>query len=144
MLGGGLADRFGRRQVIVPSMLMQSIGVGVLAMLGLVADSAWVPLLSLFFLAGVLTGGAHGFLYPALSALVVDEAPKDRRGRVVGMFSASVLIGNTVGAVLFGYIAHGLGYGPMLTLLATMLLAGFALSLRLRPGPRTHESPQLF
>jgi MFS family permease len=144
MVGGGLADRFGRRQVIVPAMLMQAIGAGFLAMLVLMADSAWFPLLSLFFLAGVLTGGAHGFLYPALSALVVDQTPQDRRGRVVGMFSASVLVGNTVGSVLFGYIAHGLGYGLMFTLLAMALLAGFALSLRLHPTPRSHESPPLF
>src|SRR3990172_9296796 len=126
MIGGGLADRFGRRQVIVPAMLMQTIGAGFLATLALLVDSPWFPLLSLFALAGVLTGGAHGFLYPALSALVVDQTPQDRRGRVVGMFSASVLIGNTVGSVLFGYLAHGLGYGLMFTLLAMALLVGFA------------------
>jgi len=144
MVGGGLADRCGRRQVIVPAMLMQSIGAGLLASLVLIAGSSQVSLLSFFFLAGVLTGGAHGFLYPALSALVVDETPEDRRGRVVGMFSAAVLIGNTVGSVLFGYIAQGLGYGLMFTLLAITLFAGFGLSLRLRPSARHYESPQLF
>jgi MFS family permease len=144
MVGGGLADRFGRRQVIIPAMLMQSTGGGLLAMLVLMTDSARFPLLSTFFLAGVLTGGAHGFLYPALSALVVDETPEDRRGRVVGMFSAAVLIGNTVGAVLFGYVAHRLGYSLMFTLLTIILFVGFGLSLRLHAAPRSHESQKVF
>lgn len=132
-LGGGLIDRLGRRQVIVPGMLLQVVGVGLLALFVFVARFVSLSPLSVFFVSGFLTGGAHGFLYPALSALLVDETPEARRGRAVGIFSSSVLTGNTVGAVLSGYIASGLGYGVMFTFLTAILFGGFLLSLRLKP-----------
>jgi MFS family permease len=114
-------------------MLMQVVGVSLLALFVFVGPLVSVSPLSVFFLSGFLTGGAHGFLYPALSALLVDETPEARRGRAVGIFSSCVLLGNTVGAVLSGYIASGLGYGVMFTFLTAVLLGGFVLSLRLKP-----------
>ena len=66
-----------------------------------------MPVLPFLFLAGLLAGAAHGFLYPALSALLVDVTAEARRASAVGIFSAVCLVGNAVGAVAFGYVAHG-------------------------------------
>jgi predicted MFS family arabinose efflux permease len=52
----------------------------------------------------------------------------------VGIFSSVMLIGNTAGAVAFGYVAHGLGYAPMWSALTVLLAAGSFLSVRLRVG----------
>src|SRR5439155_1088852 len=87
-----------------------------------------VPVL---FLAGLLAGGAHGFLYPGLAALVTDQTPAGRRGVVVGIFSSVFLTGQTAGALVFGYVTHSVGYAFMWTILTSLLFAGFALSLRL-------------
>jgi MFS family permease len=78
-----------------------------------------------------MAGGAHGFLYPGLAALVADQAAEARRGAVVGVFSGVFLVGNAGGAFVFGYVAHALGYGVMWGLVAALLLAGAGLSLRL-------------
>lgn len=129
ILGGRLIDTAGRRAVIVPSMFVQALAAALLAALGLLAGRpAPGPVLAA---AGLLAGGAHGFLYPALAALVADQAPAARRGAVVGLFSAVFLVGNAGGAFVFGYVAHALGYGLMWSLLAALLLGGGALSLRL-------------
>lgn len=133
-VGGGLIDRRDRRQVVVPGMLMQLLGVGLLAAPALVPRALPLPLLSLFFVSGLLTGGAHGVLYPALSALLVERTTEGRRGRTVGIFSSAILIGNTVGAVLCGYVASGFGYGPMFIFLTMIVCAGFGVSLRLKPS----------
>ncbi len=134
-VGGGLSDTLGRRAVIVPSMFVQATATGILAMLGLlVGPGATVPVLPFLFLAGLLAGGAHGFLYPALAALLMDETAEARRGSVVGIFSSVFLAGNALGSMAFGYVIHGFGYGVMWSALSLLLAAGFIASFRLRSG----------
>jgi len=129
---GGLIDSRGRCAVIVPSMLIQGLATGILAALGLqLARGHRLPVLPFLFLGGFLAGGAHGFLYPGLAALVTDATTPARRGAVVGVFSAAVLSGNALGAFVFGYLAARLGYGLMWTALSLILLMGFALSVKL-------------
>ena len=145
VLGGDLIDSRGRRAVIVPCMIVFAGAVCIFALLaGSVRPGVRVPVLPFIFLAGLLGGGAHGFLYPALSALLVDVTPEPRRASAVGIFSAVCLLGNAVGAVAFGYLALGAGYSPMWTALAVVLAGGIIASFRLAPGPgaaRVSESP---
>jgi MFS family permease len=134
---GGLIDTRGRRAVIVPSMLVQAFATAILAALGLLlAQGSAVPVLPFLFLGGLLAGGAHGFLYPGLAALVTDVTPRARRGTVIGVFSSVVLSGNALGAFACGYVAHGLGYGVMWAALALILVLGFFLSVRLEEVPQ--------
>jgi MFS family permease len=132
ILGGTLIDTHGRRAVIVPAMLVQAVSTAVLAALGvLVSRYAGMPIVPVLFLAGVLAGAAHGFLYPGLAALVTDGTPDTRRGAVVGTFSAVMLVGQSVGAFAFGYISYEVGYPIMWSLLTALLLVGLLVSLRL-------------
>lgn len=137
VFGGRLIDTHGRHAVIVPSMFVQAAATALLASIGLHAlrpAAPPLPVLSLLVFAGVMAGGSHGFLYPGLAALVTDEAPAERRGSVVGMFSAVFLVGNAGGAFAFGYVTHAVGYGFMWTILTALLLAGAGVSLRLAPA----------
>ena len=137
LAGGRLIDTRGRRAVIVPSMFVQAAATGLLALLGvLVTRSSAVPVLPGLFVAGLLSGGAHGFLYPGLAALVTDATPPERRASVVGVFSAMFLVGQTTGAFAFGYVANALGYGSMWAALTALLLLGGLVSLRLAAPPR--------
>jgi MFS family permease len=137
LAGGRLIDTRGRRAVIVPSMFVQAAATGLLALLGvLVTRSSATPVLPVLFLAGLLSGGAHGFLYPALAALVTDATPAERRAAVVGVFSAILLVGQAAGAFTFGYVANVLGYGSMWAALTALLLVGALVSLRLGPSAR--------
>ena len=132
IFGGRLIDTRGRRAVIVPSMFVQMLSTGLLAALGvLVSRHSATPVLPVLFVSGLLSGGAHGFLYPGLAALITDTAPDDRRASIVGVFSAVMLLGQTVGAFLFGHVAHTFGYGFMWWMLTMLLLMGSAFSMRL-------------
>jgi len=136
LAGGTLIDTRGRKAVIVPSMFVQAAAVGIFAAVAMsVGPSLAVPVLPFLFLAGMLAGAAHGFLYPALSALLMDVTPEPRRGSAVGIFSSVFLVGNALGAMVFGSVAHGLGYAFMWAVLAALLVAGSLWSLRMRPGP---------
>jgi MFS family permease len=132
VFGGRLIDTHGRRAVIVPSMFIQMSAPALLAFMGmLVGRQSTTPVVPVLFLAGLLSGGAHGFLYPGLAALVTDLARPARRATAVGVFSAMFLVGQAAGAFLFGWVAHALGYASMWTILASALLAGAALSMGL-------------
>jgi MFS family permease len=126
----GLADTAGRRAVIIPAMVLQAAGTVLLAGLGLLrgVGLAAGPFLAL---AGALAGAAHGFLYPALTALVVDLTPPERRGRVMGVFMAFILVGQAAGAAGFGHLAHAVGYGPMFAILSVLLAGACVLAFRL-------------
>ena len=140
--GGELIDTRGRRAVIIPSMAVQAGATCVLALVAIfVAPGSSAPVLPFLFLAGFMAGGAHGFLYPALSALLMDLTPERRRGSAVGTFSSVFLVGNALGSIAFGYVAHGLGYRIMWSALTVLLVGGFLASLRLRVGysPRRLE-----
>ena len=143
LFGGDLIDTRGRRAVIVPSMVVFAAAVCMLALLaGTVGPGVRIPVLPFVFLAGLISGGAHGFLYPALSALLVDVTSEARRASAVGIFSAATLVGNALGAVVFGYVTHSVGYAPMWTALAVLMGAGIALSMRLAGGPGPVRAPE--
>ena len=100
----------------------------------MIGSRATIPALPFLFLSGLLAGSAHGFLYPALAALLMDETAEARRGSVVGIFSSVFLAGTALGSMVFGYVIHGLGYGVMWTVLTVLLAAGFLASFRLQSG----------
>ncbi|MEK7385294.1 MAG: MFS transporter [candidate division NC10 bacterium] len=132
LFAGQLIDTRGRRAVIVPSMFIQTAATALLAALGfLVTRTSQTPVVPALFLAGLMSGCAHGFLYPGLAALVTDQTPETRRGVVVGIFSAVFLAGQTSGSFLFGYVTHAVGYAFMWSVLSALLLVGSALSLRM-------------
>jgi len=104
-------------------MFIQASSVAILAILAfLVRPHMAVAIVPFLILAGLLAGGGHGFLYPALSALLMDVTPERRRGGAVGIFSGVMLVGQTLGSMVFGYVAHAFGYAVMwgvVTLLLT-------------------------
>ena len=139
VVGGRLIDTAGRRAVIVPSMFVLAAASAVLAATGYAAShGVGIPALTLVIATGILCGGAHGFLYPALAALVADEAPLARRGAVIGIFSAIFLCGQAAGAFAFGGLAHALGYALAWTVLTGCVVIGSLVSLDLeRPAAAT-------
>ncbi|MBI4637313.1 MAG: MFS transporter [Candidatus Rokubacteria bacterium] len=143
VFAGRLVDTHGRRAVIVPSMFVQTAATGLLAALGLlVSRTSQTPVLPVLLLAGLLAGGAHGFLYPGLAALVADQTSRARRASVFGVFSAVFLVGSASGAFLSGVVTHALGYGPMWSLLTALLLGGALVSVRLEVAPPPASEPR--
>lgn len=137
IVGGRLIDTAGRRAVIIPSMFVLASAPAVLAATGVAAERhLGIPVLPVVVLTGLLSGVAHGFLYPALAALVADDAPPARRGAVIGVFSAIFLAGQAGGAFVFGAFAHAFGYPLMWLVLAVGIAIGGVVSVGLaRPSP---------
>jgi MFS family permease len=123
LCGGRLADRLERRQVILPALIGLSAGVFLFSCL----HSTWLLLVIAF-----INGTAHGFVYPAVSAMAFDRAPRGARGSALAIFNIAALGGGTVGAVGFGWFAEFVGYRPGFVIVGLLLALGVGVFWRRR------------
>lgn len=112
---GGLSDRWGRRRVAAGSMAVYAVSVSLTG----VIHPAWLPWL------GALFGLAHGLLYPAFNALVLDPVGPRERGKVFALFIAAFNGGWSLGGISLGWLAEATGYRPV------FFCAGGAVALAL-------------
>src|SRR5262249_51523404 len=93
LAGGVLADRFGRRGILVAGMLA---GGGPMLARGFAPP---LPLIALLYGAVSFAGGA---VRPAASALVADVVPAEHRLRAYGLLHWAVNIGFSVAPIVAG------------------------------------------
>lgn len=77
VIGGRLGDRFGRRRVFTVTLVVYAIGVVLLA----TAPAGFA--LPLLYAGVVLTGLAIGSDLPVSLALIAEEAPEGKKGRMI-------------------------------------------------------------
>ncbi len=97
---GWLADRWGRKQVLIVGFLIQAI----LALAYLFISD---PLQFVFL--RLLEGVAAAGVLPAARAMIVDEVPPEKRGEAYGIFGAAFNAGFLLGPGLGGLLAT-IGY----------------------------------
>ncbi|GAC1437270.1 MAG: MFS transporter [Solirubrobacteraceae bacterium] len=127
-LAGRLADSHGPRRVM-------GLGAGVMALAGMLL---FVPAGLPGLLASRLAFGAgEGFLFTAASTWIVDLAPEQRRGQIIGLFGLSVWGGLTLGTVV-GQALADVGYDAVWLLALAAPALALLLSCRLaNPHHRT-------
>lgn len=107
---GNLSDRFGRRPVMIGSML--AFGLDYLLM-------AAAPTLAWLFLGRALAGIA-GAIYAPASALLADVTPPEQRARVFGWMGGAFGLGFIIGPALGGLLS---GLGPRAPFVAAAAMA---------------------
>nr|MDQ3304241.1 MFS transporter [Actinomycetota bacterium] len=128
LLIGPLADRFGRRTVLLTSMLVLP---PLLLAFTVVGPLAGVALLAL---AGAATVGTFG-----VTVVLGQEYLPGRIGLAAGMtMGLSIGLGG-VGAPLLGLLADSRGLPTMMLAIAALPVAGFLLALTL---PRVAKKPK--
>lgn len=118
IFGGKVSDAWGRKTIASPGFLMVSI---TLAAMYLVDSPMSAVLVAFLFSFG------YGFLYPTLSALVIDKAGEDERGKAMGAFNASYSMGINFLAFPFGIIARDYGYEAMYVVTGATVFIGFLI-----------------
>ena len=106
---GGLSDRFGRRPVLLLTLLL--LGVDYLVM-------AWAPDLWWLFM-GRLVSGIMGASWAAANSCIADIAEPEDRGRYFGMLGGAGASGFVIGPVIGGLLGS---YGERLPFLASGVL----------------------
>ena len=90
---GSLSDRIGRKKVIVLGTSVAAIVVGLYSL----SNNTWY----LAALHGIHGIAAAATVAPAI-AMIADHAEKKNRGRQMGWFDYSTLLGYIMGAVVGG------------------------------------------
>jgi MFS family permease len=121
-LAGRFADRRGRK----PTVLAGSILVAVAGFLYL--PSLGIPGL---IAARLVLGAGEGTVFTAGSAWVVDIAPPERRGRVIGLYGLAVWGGLSLGPLIGELLLHSSGYRAVWLFAAISPLAGALIASRL-------------
>ena len=123
-IGGILADRIGRRRVVVAALVISPVAIAIYAL----ADS-----LPLFLLARVIHGASGGVLAAALFALLGDAAPVGERGRTLGRAGALIGIAAVFGPATAALVSNLFGVNAVFLGVAVFIAIGLAAVLPFLP-----------
>jgi MFS transporter, putative metabolite:H+ symporter len=121
LLFGLMADRVGRKNVFIITLLLFSIGSGL---------SAFVTSLTLFLILRFFIGMGLGGELPVASTLVSESVPAHERGRVVVLLESFWAGGWLIAALISYFVIPSFGWQAALIL--TALPAFYALYLRMK------------
>ncbi|MFZ5827947.1 MAG: MFS transporter [Bacillota bacterium] len=110
---GKLSDRIGSRRLLAIALG----GASVMYLLQGFATAVW-QMVALRFVLGLFTGG----LMPAANGLIARTVPKEMQGRVFGLTSSAIFIGNTVGPLVGGVVASTFGIRAVFPVTGALLL----------------------
>lgn len=116
---GGLADRKGRKVMLLRSALGMAI---VMVLMGM-ATSIW-QFLALRALLGLLGG-----FVPNANALIATQVPRKRSGWALGWLSTGAVSGSLIGPLIGGLLADSFGLRPVFYITATVLFICFIMTL---------------
>jgi MFS family permease len=126
-LWGRLADRYGRKLMLIRASLGMAI---VMSLMGMAQD-VW-QLMALRLLTGFLGGYSSGSM-----TLVATQTPRARSGWALGVLMTGIMAGNLVGPLIGGFLP------PIIGIRATFWLAGgviflafVATALLIKEAPR--------
>ena len=119
-IAGPLSDRISRRAVIVPGLILNLLGIGILALasspLGLMA-------------AAVVGGFGTGAAQPALMTAAVDQTSPQRRGQSMAQYQCFYDLGIGLGSLTLGAFLDLVDQNFSLMYAATAVVALIGLSI---------------
>src|SRR5579859_1231189 len=122
---GALSDRYGRRPIILASLLIEALGFALTALSGSLA----------MLLVARFVGGMGASNIGSAQAVVADVTPPEGRARGMGLIGAAIGLGFVVGPALGGALAP-LGLTVPFWAALGVALANALLALALLPETR--------
>jgi|GEM_PF-1301739 len=116
---GVLADRYGRKKLIVLSQFISTIALLIITFAGT----------GFVFVAGwILFGFSRGFLINPCFVVAAEVSGQKDRGKGMGMISGSVGVGSIMGYAISGVMADFLDWHTVFGVFTLMLIISFILS----------------
>jgi MFS family permease len=123
LLTGALSDRWGRKWLIASGMLLQALGIAVVAVGA--TFTVWA-------IAAVLMGAGTAMVYPTLLAVIGDVAHPAWRARAVGVYRLWRDLGYAAGALVAGITADAFGIRAAIWLVAAITgVSGLVVAFRM-------------
>ena len=124
VVGSRILDRVGLGRVLVPSLVILAIGMA------LIAGTGHAGILSI---AAAIGGLGHGYLYPALSALVIARTDRNAMGRSSSIYTSLYDAGTMAGPYLLGIVGEYFEYGPLFIVSGAFAWVGAAYFVVMEP-----------
>ncbi|MFE9694433.1 MFS transporter [Micromonospora sp. NPDC005806] len=121
LLGGVLADRWGRRTTLLAAHL---------AAAGLMVALAFSRHLAVIAVLAALVGAVHSMPGPAFVAAIVDVVPEDRRARAFNLQFWAFNLGMAIASLLAGVLAEASFLALFLVDAAATLAAAAVIALK--------------
>lgn len=116
---GNLADRKGRRLMMIRAAAGMTVTMGALAF---VPNVYW--LLVMRFFTGVLSG-----YIPNATALIAYQAPRKKSGWAIGTLATGAIVGNLIGPLMGGILAELLGMKNVFIITGMILFITLLLTI---------------
>ncbi len=117
---GMLSDRVGRRKLLIAGILVYIVSYSLYL---------FTYNLGSLFAVRILSGLGNAAFYPAASALVVDIAPKEKRGAALGLFATGTQLGSMAGPALGGFLLQYYNFQMAFAASAIISVLGLVLAL---------------
>nr|WP_152597307.1 MFS transporter [Neobacillus niacini] len=127
LIFGLMADRIGRKNVFIITLLLFSIGSGI---------SAFATSITIFLILRFFIGMGLGGELPVASTLVSESVPAEKRGRIVVLLESFWAAGWLIAAVISYFIIPKYGWSTALLISATPALFALYLRVGLPDSPR--------
>ncbi|MRN55615.1 MFS transporter [Paenibacillus monticola] len=140
-IAGYLSDRFGRKIVILPSLILAAVGGSVCIAAAWLMDgvSAYWVILGGRFLQGIGAAGAFPIVLPFVGDLFKDE---EEVSKGLGIIETSNTFGKVLSPILGAFLGTLLWYAPFIAI-PILCLISFLLVLLLVKKPKKEEQAQL-
>jgi MFS family permease len=131
---GLLADRYGRKLMLIRASIGMTIAMSAIGMAG----NVW-QLVALRLFAGIAGGYASGS-----TVFVATQTPKDRVGWALGMLSSGIMAGSLAGPLIGGALPPLIGiratfWAAGAVIFLAFLATSFLIKEDFRPAPRKPE-----
>lgn len=136
-VAGYLSDRFGRKAVILPSLILAALGGGVSAAAAWLMGgvTAYWVILAGRFLQGIGAAGAFPIVLPLVGDMFRDE---EEVSRSLGLIETSNTFGKVISPILGAYLGTLLWFLPFIAIPALCLIS-FLLVVFLVKSPKRKE-----
>lgn len=108
-----LSDTYGRMYPMMSGLALIALSCLMLSL------ASQIPYL---YIAMLLFGSGFAFLFPAMTALVIDQTSADERGRAFGLFYAFYSLGVVIGPVLIGALNVSFDLGLLLGFICLLVI----------------------
>jgi MFS transporter, SHS family, lactate transporter len=126
VLFGMLADRYGRRPVLMANILSFSV---------IELACAFAPSLTVLLVLRALFGMAMGGEWGVGAALAFETLPKEGRGTFSGILQEGYAVGSILASAAFALFFHWIGWRGLFILGATPALLVFYVQARVEESP---------
>ena len=127
---GRMADRIGRRRVLVSGLVVFAVGS---------AACGVAPGVGVLVAARVVQAAGAGLMVPASLSLLLAAVPPAGRGRAIGTWSAASALGAALGPVIGGALV-GIGWRWVFWVNLPVAVVAVVLSQRLVPDSRDPQA----